>query len=92
MSLKKTFVNVAEGYINYMRFLVSRKGFSSENSKLGEARMEHCVKCVHLRVDKIFGGIPSHGKCLKCGCSFPVFVYAPKKECPIGLWPRIEDE
>ena len=87
MSLTRTFINVAEGWLNYMMFLVSRQGLSPEMEKLGEERMKHCIKCPHLRVDKEFGGIPSQGKCLKCSCWFPIFVYAPKKSCPVGEWP-----
>lgn len=91
MSSFRTFRNVAEGWLNYMRFLVSRQGHSSEMAKVAEDRMSYCVPCEHLKVDEYFGGLPAKGKCTKCGCFYPVFLYAPLKSCPVGKWPARDD-
>ena len=81
--------NIAEGWLNFIK---SRKprGVSPELEAMANQRASICNRCPFLQKKpyKIGGKILAKYRCGKCGCAFPMMVYAPQKKCPINKWPK----
>ena len=80
--------NIAEGWFNYIKAR-KPKGLTAEQEAIANQRAQICQGCPFLqaRTNKA-GRVISRYRCGKCGCAFPMMVYAPRKKCPIGKWPQ----
>jgi len=83
MSIK----DIREGWINYIRSIVSKRNLSPEFQEMVERRINICSVCPELNITMRTSIIPGATRCKKCGCVFPAMVYARGKRCPIGKWP-----
>jgi transposase-like protein len=81
--------NIAEGWLNFVRSK-RPKGISIELAEMANKRAEICKSCPFLqqRPITVLGKKVSKYRCGKCGCAFPMMVYASRKKCPIGKWPK----
>ena len=81
--------NIAEGWFNYIKAR-KPKGISPELEAMAEQRSSICNKCPFLQTKavRVAGKAISKYRCGKCGCAFPMMVYAPQKKCPINKWPK----
>jgi hypothetical protein len=81
--------NIAQGWINFIK---SKKpnGISPEREAIANQRARICQSCPFLQQKPymIAGKTLAKFRCGKCGCAFPMMVYAPNKKCPINKWPQ----
>lgn len=82
-------LNIAEGWINFIKSKKPR-GINPDLEKMAMERASICESCPFLKKQAVtvMGKPVSKYKCGKCGCAFPMMVYAPRKKCPIGKWPK----
>ena len=82
-------LNIAEGWINFIKSKKPRS-LTPQMEKMALERAEICKGCPFLKQQpvKVMGKSVSKYKCGKCGCAFPMMVYAPRTKCPIGKWPK----
>ena len=81
--------NITEGWLNFIKSK-KPKGISAELDAMAEQRIRVCEQCPFLQHKgvTVMGKAVSKFRCGKCGCAFPMMVYAPKKKCPINKWPK----
>ena len=81
--------NITEGWLNFIKSK-KPKGISPELDAMAEQRIRICEQCPFLQSKpyKVGGKTLAKYRCGKCGCAFPMMVYAPKKKCPINKWPK----
>jgi len=91
------FRNIKDGWLNYVKFLTNNLAWEPGVRGMAEERAKICVECPELKTtDKKVKSLkgPSLeeakelplGQCLKCGCVFPMLVFAPGKKCPLKKW------
>jgi|3_EtaG_2_1085321.scaffolds.fasta_scaffold67605_3 hypothetical protein len=91
------FRNIKDGWLNYVKFLTNNLAWEPGVRGMAEERAKICVECPELKttdrkVESLKGPSTKEaeelpiGQCLKCGCLFPMLVFAPGKKCPLKKW------
>jgi len=81
--------DIKEGWLNYIKSLISKKTLDPEFSKVVSKRASICTTCPYLVMTRLTKDAV-YGKCKKCGCIYPAMIFAAGKKCPIGKWSNYE--
>ncbi len=81
--------NISAGWVNFIKSKKKNK-LNKNISLMADRRIEICKSCISLvkKQVEILGKNIVKYKCNQCNCSFPAMVYAPHKNCPLGLWEK----